>query len=205
MRLHQLVLPIVLSAALLTVAGAEDKPTSIAAAAAAVEANMKTREGKAYDEQFIKELGAKYLAVMKDCKEKAGADLRNFDMLVRVEKDGSVKEVLLYPPTKISQWLREPLLKAAFSPPPKPAYWVDIHMIVKRQPQPRHLNSREPFPQCRSGIFPITSSCATCVGGPCLAACVSLLFPGASLSLCSFRCFQGGTLFTRKRRGSQET
>ena len=112
-------------------AHADDKPTSIAAAAAAVEANMKTREGKAYDEQFTKELGNQYLAVMKDCQGKAGADLRSFDMLVRIEKDGSVKEILLYPPTKISQCLREPLLKATFSAPPKPAYWVDIHMVVK--------------------------------------------------------------------------
>ena len=92
---------------------------------------MKTREGKAYDEQFSKELSDKYLAMMKDCKAKAGTDLRNFDMLVRVEKDGAVKEVLLFPPTKISQCLREPLLKATFSPPPKPAYWVDIHTVLK--------------------------------------------------------------------------
>ncbi|MBZ5630748.1 MAG: hypothetical protein LAO06_17975 [Acidobacteriia bacterium] len=130
-RRKSLFVAAVAAGALFLIAHADEKPTSVAAAAAAVEANMKTREGKAYDEQFSKELSDKYLAVMKDCKAKAGTDLRNFDMLVRVEKDGTVKEVLLFPPTKISQCLREPLLKATFSAPPKPAYWVDIHMVVK--------------------------------------------------------------------------
>ncbi len=109
---------------------AEDKPTSIAAAAAAVEANMKTRAGKAYDAQFGREFGEKYAGVMKQCKDKAGGDARSFDLLVRVEKDGSVKEILLYPPTKISRCLRETLLKDSFSAPPHPAHWVDIHMII---------------------------------------------------------------------------
>jgi hypothetical protein len=131
MRLRKLVVPIVVFTVVHVSGRAQEKPTSIAAAASAVEANMKTREGKAYDEQFGKEFGKKYQALMKDCKEKAGADTRSFDMLVRIEKDGSVKEVLLFPPTKISQCLREPLLKDAFSSPPKPAHWVDIHMTVR--------------------------------------------------------------------------
>jgi hypothetical protein len=111
---------------------ADDKPTSIAAAAAAVEANMKTPEGKAYDAQIGRDLTKKYPPVMKACKEKAEGDTRSFDMLVCVENGGTVKEVLLYPPTKLSQCLREAILKDTFSPPPKPAHWVDIHMDVKR-------------------------------------------------------------------------
>ena len=112
--------------------GADDKPTSIAAAAAAVEANMKTREGKAYDAQVGRDLAKKYPPVMKVCKEKADGDTGSFDMLVRLDKDGAVREVLLHPPTKISQCLRETMLKDTFSPPPTPAYWVEIHIDVKR-------------------------------------------------------------------------
>ena len=111
---------------------ADDKPTSVAAAAAAVEANMKTPEGKDYDAQIGRDFTKKYPPVMKACREKSEGDTRSFDMLVRVENGGAVKEVLLYPPTKISQCLREAILKDTFSPPPKPAYWVDIHMDVKR-------------------------------------------------------------------------
>jgi hypothetical protein len=110
---------------------AEDEPTPIATAAKAVEVNMQTPEGKAYDEQIGKDLGKKYPPVMKACKEKAEGDTRSFDMLVRVDKQGTVSEVLLHPSTKISQCLRETMLKDAFSAPPKLAYWVSIHIDVK--------------------------------------------------------------------------
>jgi len=111
---------------------ADEKTTSIAAAAAAVEANMKTPEGKAYDAQFGKDLAKKYPPIMKACKDKAEGDTRSFDMLVRVEKDGAVKEVLLHPATRISQCLRDAILRNTFSPPPKPAHWVDIHIDFRR-------------------------------------------------------------------------
>jgi hypothetical protein len=110
---------------------AGDQPTSISAAAAAVEANMKTREGQAYDAQIGRDLMKKYPPTLKACKEKAGGEIRSFDMLLRVERDGTVKEVLLYPATKISQCLRETMLKDTFSPAPKPAHWVDIHLDLK--------------------------------------------------------------------------
>ena len=70
--------------------GADDKPTSIAAAARAVEANMKTREGKAYDAQVGRDLAKKYPPVMKG-KEKADGDAGSFDILsvlIRMEPSG---------------------------------------------------------------------------------------------------------------------
>jgi hypothetical protein len=111
---------------------ADDKPTPITGAAAAVEANMKTPEGKKYDDQIGTELGNRYSPVMKACKEKAEGDFRSFDVLVSVNSGGTVKEVLLYPPTKISQCLREAVLKDKFPPPPKPSHWVNIHMDIRR-------------------------------------------------------------------------
>jgi hypothetical protein len=111
---------------------AQDKPTPIATAAASVEANMKTSEGKAYDAEIGGELAKKYPPVMKACKEKADGDARSFDMLVRLEKSGAVKEVLLHPPTKVSECLRETMLKGTVPPPPTPSHWVDIHIDVKR-------------------------------------------------------------------------
>jgi hypothetical protein len=48
--------------------------------------------------------------VMKACKEKAEGDARSFDILVCVDNGGVVEEVLVYPPTRISQCLGEAIL-----------------------------------------------------------------------------------------------
>src|SRR5258708_3650182 len=105
---------------------ADDKPTSLSDARAAVEANLRTPEGKAYDQQLGKEFPQKYLDTMKQCKQSAGNDLADFWMLIKPDKNGAVKEVLLSPATKIAVCAREALLKGSFSP--RPAYWVIIYM-----------------------------------------------------------------------------
>ncbi len=107
---------------------ADDKPTSLSDARAAVEANLRTPEGKAYDQQLGKEFPQKYLDTMKQCKQSAGNDLADFWMLIKLDKSGAVKEVLLSPATKMAVCAREALLKGSFSPPPCPAYWVSIYM-----------------------------------------------------------------------------
>ena len=124
---------IALVALLLLVAGqirvlADDKPTSLSDARAAVEANLRTPEGKAYDQQLGKEFPQKYLDAMKQCKQSAGTDLADFWMLIKLDKSGAVKEVLLSPATKMGTCARETLLKGSFSPPPHPSYWVSIYM-----------------------------------------------------------------------------
>lgn len=111
---------------------ANDNPTSLADARAAVEANLKTDTGKAYDAQLGKEFMAKQLATMKRCKQSAGKDLESFWILMKLDKDGAVKEVLLHPTTKMGTCAREELLRSAFSPPPKPAYWVSVFMKLNR-------------------------------------------------------------------------
>ncbi len=63
---------------------------------------------------------------MKQCKQSAGNDLADFWMLIKLDKSGAVKEVLLSPATKMAVCAREALLKGSFSPPPRPAYWVSI-------------------------------------------------------------------------------
>lgn len=109
---------------------ADDKPTSLADARTAVEANLKTPEGKAYDEKLGKEFMEKHLSTMKQCKQSAGSDLESFWILMKLDKDGAVKEVLLHPATKLGACARETLLKGAFPPPPKPSYWVSIYMKI---------------------------------------------------------------------------
>lgn len=116
--------------ALLTaaLAFADDNPTSLTDARAAVEANLKTPEGKAYDEKLGKEFMEKHLTTLKPCKQSAGNDLASFWILMRLDKEGAVKEVLLHPTTKMGSCAREALLKSSFSSPPRPAYWVSIYM-----------------------------------------------------------------------------
>lgn len=111
---------------------AEDKPTSLSDARAAVEANLRTPEGKAFDEQLGTEFVQKHLGPFRQCKQSSGGDLKSFWMLLKLEKDGTVKEVLLYPETKISLCAREPLLKDRFPSPPRAAYWVSVYMKLSQ-------------------------------------------------------------------------
>ena len=69
---------------------ADDKPTSLSDARAAVEANLRTPEGKAYDEQLGTEFAPKHLGPFRQCKQTAGDDLRNFWILLKLDKDGGV-------------------------------------------------------------------------------------------------------------------
>ena len=107
---------------------ADEKGRNLAEARAAVEANLKTPEGKAYDERLGKEFLEKQLSKMKQCKQTAGDDLESFWILMKLDTDGAVKEILLHPTTKMGTCARETLLKSTFSPPPRPAYWVSIYM-----------------------------------------------------------------------------
>jgi len=115
----------------LAIACAEDKPTSLSDARAAVEANLRTPEGKAYEDKMGKEFPDKYLGTMRQCKQSTGDDLRSFWMLMKLAQDGAVNEVLLYPSTKLGMCMREALLKGRFSPPPHPAYWESVYMKLK--------------------------------------------------------------------------
>jgi hypothetical protein len=115
---------------LATVAIAADKPTSIQDARAAVEANVSTPQGKAYDETLGKEFLEKHLGTMWQCKQSAGGDFASFWILMKLDKDGAVKEVLLHPTTKLGSFARETLLKSKFSPPPHPDYWGSVYFKI---------------------------------------------------------------------------
>lgn len=112
---------------------AQEKPTSLSDARSAVETNLRTPGGKAYDQQLGKEFPQKYLSTMRECKKSAGEDLASFWILIKLDKDGTVKEVLLHPTTKLALCARNALLKGNFFPPPAPAYWVSIYTQISRK------------------------------------------------------------------------
>lgn len=107
---------------------AEDKPTSLSDARAAIDANLRTPEGKAFDEKLGTEFVGSHLGPLRQCKQTAGDDLRSFWILLKLDKDGAVKEVLLYPETKLGMCARPALLKDKFQAPPRPAYWVSVYL-----------------------------------------------------------------------------
>ncbi len=90
----------------------DDKPTSLSDAQAAIDANLRTTEGKAYDEQMGNDLMQKYLDNLRQCKRTAGGSQESFWILIKLDKDGSAKEVLLHPVTKVGNCDREALSKA---------------------------------------------------------------------------------------------
>lgn len=125
MRISLLVIALAFSAAATL---ADSKPTSLGDARTAVEANLNTPAGKAYDEKFGKEFADKHLSTMKQCKQSAGGERESFWMLIKLDKGGAVEEVLLHPATKMGACARETLLKSTFSPPPRAAYWVSVYL-----------------------------------------------------------------------------
>jgi hypothetical protein len=114
------------------VAAATDKATSLSDAQAAIEANLRTPEGKAFDDRMGKELVDKHLAPIHQCKQSAGGDLASFWILLKLDKDGAAQEILLYPTTKLGACAREALITDKLLPPPRPGYWVGIYMKLSR-------------------------------------------------------------------------
>lgn len=107
---------------------AADKPTSLSEARNAVEANLRTPEGKAFDEKLGTEFVANHLGPLRQCKQTSGDDLRSFWILLKLGKDGTVKELLLYPETKLGLCAKAALLKEKFSAPPHPEYLVSVYL-----------------------------------------------------------------------------
>jgi hypothetical protein len=108
-----------------------DQPTSLSDARTAVEANLRTPEGKAYDEKLGPEFVGKHLGPFRQCKQSAGDD-RSFWILLKLDKEGTVKELLFYPETRLASCARDPLLKDKLPAPPHPAYWVSIYMQLSK-------------------------------------------------------------------------
>jgi len=104
------------------------------AAVAAVDANLKTPAGKQYDALLGKEFPEKYGAGVKQCKQSlpATTNLEPFDLFVKLNAEGNVQGVLVYPETQFSNCVRTALMAGKFSNPPHDDYWINIHLQLKR-------------------------------------------------------------------------
>ncbi len=125
------IIPLFISAVLLSGSAlAADKSTSLSDARSAVEANLKTPEGKAFDERQGNDFGQNHMAPLRACKAAASSDPTSFWILLKLGKDGNAEELLFYPTTKLTDCARDGLMKEKFLAPPRPDYWVSIYFKV---------------------------------------------------------------------------
>src|SRR5579864_5111469 len=98
----------------------------------AVTANVATLEGQKYDSVIAQEFSSRYLRAVKDCNATGSGPAPTL-LILQVSKSGSVQQMLLVPETASDTCLRPKLAKAAFTPPPKPEYWVRVSLTPNTQ------------------------------------------------------------------------
>jgi hypothetical protein len=98
----------------------------------AVTANVATLEGQKYDSVIAQEFSSHYMRAVKDCSSAASGPAPTL-LILQVSKSGSVQQMLMVPETANDKCLRPKLAKAAFTPPPKPDYWVRVSLTPNSQ------------------------------------------------------------------------
>jgi Domain of unknown function (DUF4034) len=101
----------------------------------AVNANVSTPEGQKYDGVIAQEFSSRYLRAVRDCS--AGASGPSPTLLIlQMSKSGAVQQMMVVPETASDACLRPKIAKAAFTPPPKPEYWVRVSLTSNHQNAP---------------------------------------------------------------------
>jgi hypothetical protein len=98
----------------------------------AVTANVATPEGQKYDSVIAQEFSSRYLRAVKDCNAAANGPAPTL-LILQVSKSGGIQQMLVVPETASDACLRPKLAKAAFTPPPKPEYWVRVSLTPSSQ------------------------------------------------------------------------
>jgi hypothetical protein len=92
-----------------------------------VTANVATPAGQKYDSVIAQEFSSRYLRAVKDCSAKTTGPAPTL-LILQVSKSGSIQQMLVVPETASDTCLRPKLAKAAFTPPPRPEYWVRVSL-----------------------------------------------------------------------------
>jgi hypothetical protein len=96
-----------------------------------VNANVATPEGQKYDSLIAREFSARYAHGVKDCSSASAGGPAPTMLILQVSSKGSVQQMMVVPETASDACLRPKIEKAAFSPPPKPEYWVRVSLAAK--------------------------------------------------------------------------
>jgi len=90
--------------------------------------SAKSPEGKAFSTAVAEKVNQKYRQQILDCMKTSSAVVARIALLIKLGKDGAVQQILLSPYDAPEACFRAPLEKAAFTPPPKPDFWVAVSM-----------------------------------------------------------------------------
>ncbi|HVG92277.1 MAG TPA: hypothetical protein VNB54_12370, partial [Alphaproteobacteria bacterium] len=96
----------------------------------AVNANVATPEGQKYDSLIAREFSNRYARAVNDCSAAASGPAPTM-LILLVSGKGAVQQMMVVPETASDTCLRPKLEKAAFSPPPRPEYWVRVSLTAK--------------------------------------------------------------------------
>jgi hypothetical protein len=97
----------------------------------AVNANVATPEGQKYDSVIAREFSTRYARTLKDCSSASGPGPAPTMLILQVSGKGAVQQMMVVPENASDACLRPRLEKAAFTPPPKPEYWVRVSLAAK--------------------------------------------------------------------------
>lgn len=99
----------------------------------AAQENLRTEIGKQYDAKAGQYYGQHHLGVMRGCISKVhdleNTDLTPFDMVMRVAKDGNIREILVSRDTVMARCLRDGLIGKVLPGPPRADYWVIFNFV----------------------------------------------------------------------------
>jgi len=122
------------------------KPTDFKVALKAAEDNLKSKEGKRYDETFGRSLyawlGPAAFRWTSDIPTATGVE--PFTVLVRVGASGVAEEILAWPDTKVAQCLKAEFPVAGHPKPPGPSWWVKLDVRVELKDADRGGKAKKP-------------------------------------------------------------
>jgi hypothetical protein len=96
----------------------------------AVSENLATPEGRDYDSAIARQFTTRYAKAVKECAASASGPAPTL-LVLQMGKTGAVQQMMVVPDNASDACLRPKLEKAAFSPPPKPEYWVRVALSAK--------------------------------------------------------------------------
>ena len=96
----------------------------------AVNENMATPEGRDYDSAITRQFTTRYAKAVKECAASTSGPAPTL-LVLQMSKSGAVQQMMVVPDNASDACLRPKLEKAAFSPPPKPEYWVRVALSAK--------------------------------------------------------------------------
>jgi hypothetical protein len=96
-------------------------------ALSAADENVRTPEGRTFDEQIAQTFTTNYSDALTACLKSTGeASLTPFELVLQLGKDGKVEKALVTSPSDTSLCLEAKVQKGVFPVPPRPSYWVKI-------------------------------------------------------------------------------